>query len=988
MSQLRTSGSNRNDLRFGAYVSLFAVSGAAGLIYESIWSHYLKLFLGHASYSQTLVLVIFMGGMAIGAALAGRYGYRVRNMLRAYAVVEALIGLAAIGFHPLYTAALEISYTTVFPAIDSAAGVAGFKWSLGAMLILPQSILLGATFPFMSAGIVRRFPQRPGRSLAVLYFANSLGASLGVLASGFILVPSIGLPGTVQLAGAINLALAAVVWQLASSDAREASNHVTIAAIKRPALRSSYGGFLLVAAVTGAASFLYEISWIRMLSLVLGSTTHAFELMLSAFILGLAIGGFAIRQRIDRLRSPVRTLGWIQLCMGVLAVGTLIIYGSAFEVMGYVVRHLDKTQAGYVYFNLISHGIALIVMLPATICAGMTLPLITYQLLRLRYGEGAIGAVYAGNTVGAIVGVVLAVQLMMPAFGLKSVVMLGGFLDVLLGIVLLANTSKQHKWWDWRLPAASTLGLLGVVALTIRLDPVAMTSGVYVTGEIRRERQILFQRDGKTASISLFRNGDYLALTTNGKTEAAISSSELSKDEPTMILLGLLPLSLHPQAKQVATIGIGSGLTSHSLLNATWLEGVDTIEIEPAMVEAARGFNERVENVFTDPRSQIHIEDAKAFFTNHGKLYDLIVSEPSNPWVSGVAGLFSDEFYGLIGNHLSKNGLLVQWLHLYHLDLPLVASVVKALSPHFSDYAIYALNLSDIVIVATKRGQVATPDSQIFQHTAVANDLARVGVNSIADINLRRIGTRESVDAFFSSFEVPANSDYYPYLDFVAARSRYLQKDATELLDLALLPASFREIMGMRAQTFSETPLGENYHLPIVREAKLAEAARTFIRFKNDSDATPPFAPVTTTCASADQALAWIREVHELADATLPFFGPGEMAPIWEQIQASGCLAQLSGTSRSWVALYKALDARAIDEFVRISEHLLPPEHIEKSRGNDYLLASALVGRHALGDRDSVAALWARYGRSDEPGVLLRYVRSRLQDRNGAQQVF
>jgi spermidine synthase len=667
--------------------------------------------------------------------------------------------------------------------------------------------------------------------------------------------------------------------------------------------------------------------------------------MLSAFILGLAIGGFAIRRWIDRLRSPVRTLGWIQLWMGVLAVGTLIVYGSSFEVMGYAVRHLDKTQAGYVTFNLISHGIALIVMLPATICAGMTLPLITYQLLHLRYGEGAIGAVYASNTVGAIVGIVLAVQLVMPAFGLKSVVMLGGFLDVLLGIILLAIASKQRKWLDWRLPAAFALSILGVVAITIRLDPVTMTSGVYLSGEIRRERQVLFQRDGKTASISLFRNGDYLALTTNGKTEAAISSSELSKDEPTMILLGLLPLSLQPQAKQVATIGIGSGLTSHSLLNADWIEGVDTIEIEPAIVEAARGFNERVENVFTDPRSQIYIEDAKAFFTNHGKHYDLIVSEPSNPWVSGVAGLFSDEFYELIGNHLSHNGLLVQWLHLYHLDLPLVASVVKALSPYFSDYAVYALNLSDIAIVATKHGKLLTPDPQIFQHTAVAKDLARVGVKSIADINLRRIGTRESVDAFFNSFKVPANSDYYPYLDFAAARSRYLRKSATELLELRQLPAPFREALGMQAQALSNTTLGENYYLPIVRSAKLAEAARTFVRSMKNSDATLPFAPVTTACVSHDQALAWMKEVHELADATLPFFGPGEMAPIWDRILASECMAHLSETGKSWVALYKALDARAVDNFVRISERLLPPGHIEKSRGNDHLLATAMLGR-------------------------------------------
>ncbi|HEY6911768.1 MAG TPA: hypothetical protein VI356_20495, partial [Myxococcales bacterium] len=195
-------------VRRPALIALFAASGFAGLIYESIWTHYLKLFLGHAAYAQTLVLAIFMGGMAIGSWLAARRGSRVRNLLAAYALTEAAIGALALVFHEVFVAGIAWAYQS------SLLRFAAFKWSLASALILPQCVLLGMTFPLMTAGLVRRFPDRPGRSVALLYFTNSLGAAAGVLASGFWLVGAVGLPGTVRTAGAINLCVAASVWAL------------------------------------------------------------------------------------------------------------------------------------------------------------------------------------------------------------------------------------------------------------------------------------------------------------------------------------------------------------------------------------------------------------------------------------------------------------------------------------------------------------------------------------------------------------------------------------------------------------------------------------------------------------------------------------------------------------------------------------------------------------------------------------------------------
>ena len=174
----------------------FTVSGFSGLIYESLWTHYLKLFLGHAAYAQTLVLAIFMGGLAIGSWICSRRSRRWANLLAGYALAEGIIGLAALIFDPLFSGVVGATYSRVIPSLSAAPMVTTIKWTIGAGLILPQSILLGMTFPLMAGGFIRAFPERPGASLATLYFCNSVGAAAGVLTSGFFLIPQLGLPGT------------------------------------------------------------------------------------------------------------------------------------------------------------------------------------------------------------------------------------------------------------------------------------------------------------------------------------------------------------------------------------------------------------------------------------------------------------------------------------------------------------------------------------------------------------------------------------------------------------------------------------------------------------------------------------------------------------------------------------------------------------------------------------------------------------------------
>src|SRR3954466_1639073 len=315
-----------------AFYVLFTASGFAGLIYESIWTHYLKLFLGHAAYAQSLVLIVFMGGMALGAALCGRLSQKLANPLLVYAAVEAAIGVLALAFHPVFVGVTDWGYGSLLPWLGNEWLALAGKLLLCALLILPQSILLGATFPLMSAGLVRAHPAAGGQSVAMLYFTNSLGAAAGVLASGFWLIAWVGLPGTLRTAGALNLLIAVTVWGLGRS-------------FRNPPLAGDSSDerarlFLAIAFFTGLASFVYEIVWIRMLSLVLGASTHSFELMLATFILGLALGGLAMRKRVDRAATPELLLGWVQIGMALAALATLPVYDLTFGLMETLMKGL------------------------------------------------------------------------------------------------------------------------------------------------------------------------------------------------------------------------------------------------------------------------------------------------------------------------------------------------------------------------------------------------------------------------------------------------------------------------------------------------------------------------------------------------------------------------------------------------------------------------------------------------------------------------
>lgn len=915
---------------------IFVFSGFAGLIYQSIWSHYLGLFLGHAAYAQALVLAIFMGGMALGSALVVRAGERWKYLIRIYALIELIIGICALFFHEIFIWVLDVSYKDVIPSLGDMSLVYAYKWGLAALLILPQSVLLGMTFPLMSSGIIRRESNKNGRILGGLYFTNSLGAAIGVLCCAFLIMPAVGLHGALLVAGIMNLCVAFaafVVGGEATGVVTENKNDANLSGVvseKRRLLVLMLGGTFL----SGAASFVYEVVWIRMLSLAVGSTLHAFELMLATFIAGIAFGGLWIRRKADASLSPMKLLGWMQIIMGLLVALSLMVYASSFEWSSFLINLLAKTDAGYAAYNLGTALLAITIMFPAAFFAGTTLPLFTVVLLRSGVGESAIGRVYAWNTLGAILGVFVAIHVLIPFTGLKLTALIAALVDVLIGMILIRmSVNDDREFARYGLMGFVILSIFAVVSLKAPFNPEVLSSGVYRHGIVHHAngRQMLFYQDGKTASVSVFKGSDSVAIATNGKPDAsiAIAHKAPTEDEYTMTLAGALPFAYVDQPKRVGVIGFGSGMTTHVVLSSEHVERVDTVEIEKVMVKGARFFESVVRRAYRDPRSNIVVDDAKSYFSGQQK-YNVVISEPSNPWISGIGNLFSTEFYNLVPTYLTDDGVFIQWLQLYEIDNQLVATVLKALTANFADYHAYISNNFDLIIVASPTRQLNNINLERLLEGATGDDLARLGIKTAEQLRLFRVADADILRAYANLYDVKPNSDYFPVLSMKAPAARFKGSQADLLTGLGSSNFPLLEFMNVWSPPAEGGASGE-----IVRKSnqlrRIDQAHTIRSIFINHTDIESgkneqeielamQLRGVLTDCTdqkfSLYQEKVWVNNLTLLANLTIPYLHPSQQKGMLIDAPWVGC-ESLPDNAKKLSHLIEAITSR---NFVLVEE--------------------------------------------------------------------
>ncbi len=766
--------------------ALFALSGFAGLIYEGSWARYLKLFLGHSSYGQVLTLCIYMGGLAIGSFVAGKLVEKVRRPLLGYAAVELVIGIGGVVYHPLYNLLTGFFFDSEFTAGLGFTGAEIVKVVLATASTLPIAIAVGMTFPFIAAGLMRKSGAEV--SLPMLYFTNSLGSAIGILFTSYLLIPELGNHATLCVAASINFLLAAVFGFIgytfsptaevddedASNDSMAPQNEDFAAEHNLPMPPKST--WFWIAAITGLTSFVYEIVWIRLLSLLMGSSSHSFDQMLSAFILGLAIGS-AVSGKLLKKDSLV-VLSLAQIFMAFFALCTLYFHKPFWDMMNAANLIFSGTADGYVAWSIFKYVLSLLWMVPTSFFAGMTLPLITLILTRAFKSEAPIGKVYGWNTVGSILGSAGGGLLLLPLLQLKGALVLAAILDFAIGFLLLAVYRKKFRYSVMFYVVGAFMVL---PSLFVNFDAALITSGAFRSYKDLHLNEKITVRDGKTATISFHESNVHYYVKTNGKADASLRkdrSRPIEGDELTQAATAFMPMGVKTEPYDAAMIGFGSGMGAHYLLADPLLKDFDCVEIEEEMMDLARGFYPWNARGYDDPRIHIYIDDAQTFFLTNRRQYDMMISVPSNPWVSGVASLFSHEFYTKMRRYMKPGGLWVQWIQTYEFNDPLFLNILKALDKAFPYVSLYKApeEEPDIIIIASDEpvfqkgiGRFSTDSTLIKEFKRIHRDPEFFGERNF-------LFTSKMVKSLLD--DVEPNSIFTPMVDNRAEEARFVHSTA------------------------------------------------------------------------------------------------------------------------------------------------------------------------------------------------------------------
>jgi spermidine synthase len=373
------------------------------------------------------------------------------------------------------------------------------------------------------------------------------------------------------------------------------------------------------------------------------------------------------------------------------------------------------------------------------------------------------------------------------------------------------------------------------------------------------------------------------------------------------------------------------------------------------MAEASRGFMPRNSGAFADPRGAIVIDDAKSFFAAGRRRYDIIVSEPSNPWVSGVSGLFTREFYRRIGSHLAPGGILVQWIQLYEIDPSLVASVMTALGQEFPHYAVFAPSDHDLLIVAGASEIPAAAQARVFEQPGVAKELWTVHVLTAGDFDARYIGNRATLEPLFASYGMAANSDYAPILDLNAARQRFMEKSATSIVSLVNMDVPALEILEPSRSRRPVNPLFQGaYAFERVENSRLAWYARNFLLGARRPD--PESVPAALQkdlelvklrvidCREPRELDVWLNSALRVAKSINAYLSPDDAAAVWVRIASTPCFGDLYQFEQSWLTLFRAVGARDTARMAELGARLLSSERPFGSEAREYLLMAAMAG--------------------------------------------
>jgi len=904
-----TDGAQRSRQDWLLLVGLFCFffSGAAGLIYQVVWTRMLTQIFGNTTYAIATVLSAFMAGLAIGSYVFGQIADRGKNDFLLYGLLEAGVGIYGFLVPWIFSAAQKI-YGPIFGLNENYPFLFNLVlFFLSFVLLVFPTLLMGATLPVLSRFFVRSFAQF-GRRVGDLYATNTLGAVIGCAAAGFVLIPTLGMQKTVFVAAGANLLIAAVILVVdrlrektpVESVAETAAEAAAEKAAEAEPQSSSMLRWVLLTsfALSGFASLVYENAWTRALTLVIGSSIYSFSTMLVTFLVGLALGGFIYARFLGDRPARLSTFGLVELWVGLAALATIPLFERLPLIFIRLLHGFGDTFSVFLYLQIF---LSALVMFAPTVLLGMTFPLVARLFTQSLYRVGSgVGNSYAANTVGAVVGAFAGGFILIPNLGVQNTIIFAVVMNLLIGAWLVTSDPKLSFFSRYGLGLA-VLVLAVVVPLKIRRwDPHILTSGVTIyadryeslpTNSLRIEEMkrddVLFYREGLTTTVSVHRipGSDYVYFKSNGKIDGSYG------DALSQLMTSYIAMLLHPKAETALTIGLGSGMSAKALATFPSLKTIEVIEIEPAMIDASKYFNRasvkldklppgvtfpaddaksrvwynekerqlyykgvmeseartelmnrsedldyrgaidrlsrnarhsRHSSVLEDPRVHVIPTDGRNYILATPKFYDVITAEPSNPWIAGIANLYTREFYRVIKSKIKDDGIFAQWFHNYSMSPDDFRMVFRTFVEAFPYVSLWSMKESDFLLIGSKK-------EQKFDYPAVKkiydsnkmlqSDLEYLGLSDVYAVQGFYRMNRENFLAFSKGAAI--NTDDGAELEFSAPKN--LRRSTTELNRRIMTPFLLDSPPWLKA---NELPVPQAMHHYYMAQSYVASIAR------------------------------------------------------------------------------------------------------------------------------------------------------------------
>jgi spermidine synthase len=728
------------------FAAFMLFSGFAGLVYQVTWIRLLGQSLGATSVSIGIVLAAFFLGLALGSSRAHRLG-PARSSLGSYALLELLTGLSALALLP---ALLNLDQLLAFAPVFGAALLP--KAVLCIVLLVPPTFCMGATFPVAAALLEARDGER-GSQISRLYSCNTLGAVLGAGLSGLAIIPALGLDGATYLAAAVNIAIAAAATALLRSKpgaeqpmAPAESRTGPPSPVRVPAL--------VTLALTGLLAIATQVGWTKFLVIAIGGTVGGLSIILAVFLSGIALGAWLMGRGIGTLKRPALSAA----ALLALLPFALLACRAALRLFPQLQALLNRSDADPATALILQAALMAAAVLPATLLLGAIFPL----SLRLSCSAAAasrkdIGAAYAVNTLAGIAGALIGGLLIIPLWGTDVLLVAMAGLAALAASVWLPWLASP---WQRAAIAAPVLAALLLIALLPGIDYRGMiaAAGYDYRSRAGEVPTFSFLKEGKAGVISLVSyDGKQMVLQTNGLNEASFTPGDPGSAPLVETLLGLLPYILHTDPQSALVIGLGAGNTAAALAD-TDLARIRIVELEPAVAEAGRAVSHGPAAVLDDPRVSIVFNDARNMLAVDDATYDLIVSQPSHPWVAGTAGVFTQEFWEIARTRLEDGGIFAQWLNLFRMNGTTLRAILKSFFTAFPEG--FVLASDDSLILIGSAGPVvfdAARADALLRQPAIAARLARPGVHDWGDVLRRYVLSRD--EALRLAGSTPGNLD-------------------------------------------------------------------------------------------------------------------------------------------------------------------------------------------------------------------------------------